>query len=908
MNCAPRRPPRALWSCLSALLRLPAALLLVTVLSALLPSGCRPTASRAGGRHALGRASRTATTVNPHRPFKRLWGFTPRNWRHNFIDNFVVAGRTVYFGAYESYGAIDLATGRKLWEKSTPAYYKMARVAYDGASLYVAAQAWKLIACDPNTGKELWSMPGSSSPGQIVVGQGLVICQLNAGLLTAVDAKTHKPRWTRNLIGWFDRDDMVNGRVYVSPAMIDGSLIVETYPAAVYRLDPQTGKTLWQHRLGGAGSDTVVGVTADAHHVYFSSRSGELTALDLKSGKPVWTSDVDDPGPPALTAGLVVLLSADGRLHGFSSANGKGRWARRVPGPFFPLNSPPATSAESAFVTSGPNVIAFDRRGNLAWQWCSYEEDILNPIHVLDDGMLIAHKDLARYVMGAPHELPTTTAERQALAQKLAARLDQLDPGEQRLLRMLGGDAFDALLAAVRQRMIAYQQQSAAKGKRAQASAALDRAHSRFTNALVLLPALDQTKRTSEMLTLLREASQIDTQQEVMGWLASAGDTQQTIPIFLDFLRRPVQGVRDYRDFRTETALRAIVNSRDPRVVKFLIDQLGNPRGDRRIRAAAYCNLARIGGKKGLRAVLAARNRRRTIPSLAAEMQLDRLGTTPERTRSQDSWELPHPATLLATHTDSNGVMWGLIQSPILGDPGDYWIARDDGKHWTSPTFTGASESDFAEANWSGSSHQPSFPADWFARFVGNSALTKDSDGDGWTDLVEKRLGTDPRNPDTDGDGLRDSDDKNPLAAPRRINDTEQVLAAWFEAQLLFRPGRYQPCVADWPKNMRPCEVFGWDWVIIPGTAKSQLTQPVKRAPGWYDEVLFASTHQFATVSANGPARHPVIWNKNRTEAMVAAQPAEGHFFLDGDAYRPRLRKFGTVWVVVEAPDLDMFW
>jgi hypothetical protein len=40
--------------------------------------------------------------------------------------------------------------------------------------------------------------------------------------------------------------------------------------------------------------------------------------------------------------------------------------------------------------------------------------------------------------------------------------------------------------------------------------------------------------------------------------------------------------------------------------------------------------------------------------------------------------------------------------------------------------------------------------------------LTRDSDGDGLTDLAEKRLLTDPHDADSDGDGLSDGDDRLP--------------------------------------------------------------------------------------------------------------------------------------------------
>jgi len=49
--------------------------------------------------------------------------------------------------------------------------------------------------------------------------------------------------------------------------------------------------------------------------------------------------------------------------------------------------------------------------------------------------------------------------------------------------------------------------------------------------------------------------------------------------------------------------------------------------------------------------------------------------------------------------------------------------------------------------------------------FIPVDDLEKDSDGDNLTDILEKRLGTDPHNSDTDSDGIRDHEDGAPLEA-----------------------------------------------------------------------------------------------------------------------------------------------
>lgn len=55
--------------------------------------------------------------------------------------------------------------------------------------------------------------------------------------------------------------------------------------------------------------------------------------------------------------------------------------------------------------------------------------------------------------------------------------------------------------------------------------------------------------------------------------------------------------------------------------------------------------------------------------------------------------------------------------------------------------------------------------------------LTKDSDGDGLTDIVEAKFFTDPNNPDTDDDGFPDGVDMNPRFSTTRTETTSVVEA-----------------------------------------------------------------------------------------------------------------------------------
>jgi tetratricopeptide (TPR) repeat protein len=92
-----------------------------------------------------------------------------------------------------------------------------------------------------------------------------------------------------------------------------------------------------------------------------------------------------------------------------------------------------------------------------------------------------------------------------------------------------------------------------------------------------------------------------------------------------------------------------------------------------------------------------------------------------------------------------------------------------------------------------------------------------DSDGDGWTDVQEKKAGTDPSNKDTDNDGYWDSKDPNPLdtnipvaesvpaPAPTKaskISPSSKGTAEWHTNQgyKLAEQGRYDEAIEEYTK------------------------------------------------------------------------------------------------------------
>lgn len=334
-------------------------------------------------------------------------------------------------------------------------------------------------------------------------------------------------------------------------------------------------------------------------------------------------------------------------------------------------------------------------------------------------------------------------------------------------------------------------------------------------------------------------------------------------------------------------AMKELTSSHDPRAVNYLISQLKDQNASVWIKKIAYRNLARTGGRAGIKAVSAARDRSRSITPLYRDLAIE--DSTGGNWIGKYSKTSPY-ACLLATHKDSNGVLWGLMRMELIGNRNDLWIAKyRDGK-WQGFTFTGNSD------------EKPDLST-WFTSYVGNKLLNKDSDDDGLPDIIEQRFGTAIDNPDSDGDGLIDSIDKNPLTAPRELNDTEQLLAVVFEGYSHTFSRCQSPIVVEFPEGMQPFELFGYDGMIFAKTL-------IEKAPVFRLIGDGATTAKFTTPAYDlygnavkgNPNELQILWNDDHTEAMVGINYYVANLSAEGCDIQ--LRKIYGTWFVIRVKSI----
>ncbi len=384
----------------------------------------------------------------------------------------VIANGVIYSQDLESnVQAIDLESGEVLWAKRFNEVTQGPNgVVVDDGKVF-GATASNAFALDQATGKQLWTkklikdaakegidMAPGYSDGLAYVSTVPVLADSSypgggVGTLYALDGKTGKEAWHFDTVPqtlWGDRKQNAGGGLWYPPSFDEkGSIYFGTgnpapfpgsksdpwgksrpgpnlYTNSMVKMDAKTGKMDWYYQqtphdlydwdfqnppvlIESKGRELAIG----------SGKSGIVTAVDRKTGKPVWSTPVgqhngrdddgllamrgeysklkDGPVLPGYLGGVIAPISANattvfvpivnipitvsggtdiagvqptgpsGEVVAIDVASGKELWAVQVPGPAYGATT--ATN-DLVFATSFEGIVhAFDAQsGGEVWQ------------------------------------------------------------------------------------------------------------------------------------------------------------------------------------------------------------------------------------------------------------------------------------------------------------------------------------------------------------------------------------------------------------------------------------------------------------------------------------------------------------------------------------------------------------
>lgn len=200
------------------------------------------------------------------------------------------------------------------------------------------------IVLPPAVTNASWSQPGgvaTNAPGHLAVGEALrTIWTADAG-----EGSTKRTRLT------------------AIPIVYDNKIFTLDAEGSARAISVSGGETVWQVSLvpeGKSGFDYLHpfnksntsragfggGLAADGGKVFIATGFGTVVALDVNSGKPVWTKKLAIPIREAPTAadGRVFVVNAESELYCLSAADGTELWTQKG----LPENAAVLTSASPA--------------------------------------------------------------------------------------------------------------------------------------------------------------------------------------------------------------------------------------------------------------------------------------------------------------------------------------------------------------------------------------------------------------------------------------------------------------------------------------------------------------------------------------------------------------------------------
>lgn len=207
-------------------------------------------------------------------------------------------------------------------------------LAADNGRLYVANGYGVVAALDPNTGKALWQKtldaPIRAAP---TAAQDRVFVETIGGRFYCLGGSDGAEMWSVRGI-----PQQASLTTSVSPA-VDGDIVVVPYPSGdLMALKISDGSPVWQENLARTRSTSQIASMSDAARpaidsgtVFAVGHAGRMVATNAKTGERLWSINVPGIQTPWVAGDTVYVVDTNGRLMALSRADGKTKWTANLP-------------------------------------------------------------------------------------------------------------------------------------------------------------------------------------------------------------------------------------------------------------------------------------------------------------------------------------------------------------------------------------------------------------------------------------------------------------------------------------------------------------------------------------------------------------------------------------------------
>lgn len=247
----------------------------------------------------------------------------------------VAAGKVLAVDAAGELSAHDAASGDDAWRFAPENVDAIDRlrggaVAFADGRVHLASTEGTVFALDAATGGEIWRQPlrtpVRSAP--TVIGGYVLVPSVDSQLF-ALDAGSGEIAWRHS--GLFEQAGLLGG---ASPAAA-GEIAVAAYSSGeVVALFLHSGEPLWNETVLrprrtlaiGAITDIVGDPVIDGDRVLVAGASGEMAAFDLERGDRLWAAEVTSTQTPWVAGDFIYALTERNELVCMLRQGGRVRW------------------------------------------------------------------------------------------------------------------------------------------------------------------------------------------------------------------------------------------------------------------------------------------------------------------------------------------------------------------------------------------------------------------------------------------------------------------------------------------------------------------------------------------------------------------------------------------------------
>ncbi|MFJ8754358.1 PQQ-binding-like beta-propeller repeat protein [Streptomyces sp. NPDC102441] len=221
---------------------------------------------------------------------------------------------------------------RALWQEKTDVgtHGNHEVLAVVGSVVLVAGDP--LVGRSVATGKKLWSLPGAVQPGARLIMGGDTLYLASGeydGDLVGLDPATGKETWRSRLEGKYNQPRPVGAdteRVYVIAGIQEKDLSSRTNVIAA--IDIRTGKAVWSERRDTGTDESGLTSAVFGERLVYTDLRKNLTVRDTTTGRQLWTKKISRANFERIAVHDGAVVVADGRqLRSFGLDDGAERWA-----------------------------------------------------------------------------------------------------------------------------------------------------------------------------------------------------------------------------------------------------------------------------------------------------------------------------------------------------------------------------------------------------------------------------------------------------------------------------------------------------------------------------------------------------------------------------------------------------